>query len=409
MLYAASVLCCPYLIVIYIIYSAAVLIKAVQCKKRGVSDCAKKLAKAWVCFTVSAAIIAVLLALFVWRNGVDISSPVKALSEIMGDPEHKKLSIYNKVKIYILHMFISRKVALCSFAGCFFILVAIKSDKKSREHRALYALAAALIAIAYLIITELRYKYINFLTVPLNIAGLVAYALADKRQKKIFKYVYIPGVLYSFLIHLGSNNNYHSITCGLQVANVASAYFIGYLAAEMWKESEKRTLGRFTAVVMVLAVVLTTGCIIKERAELSFGDTNKNGMDYVCYLTEEVTNGVGKGLIMTQEEVDAYKLTLAKTDNIRRADGDNVLYFAWETWLYLADEKDNASFSAWLSLGSPVVAAQRLLKYWELNPNKVPDAIYIEKAYDATGDIAVLLNVANYTVKEYDTWVELTK
>lgn len=409
MLYASSVLCCPYLIIIYLLYSVVLLIKYIHYKGRSKKDCAKNLVKAWSYFTLSAAIVALLLAVFVFRNGVDLTALTQALGEIMGDPEHKKLSIINKAKTYVLHMFLSRKVVLCSFGGCFAILVAIKLDKRSKEHRILYVLAAALISIGCLAIIELRYKYVNFLTVPLNIVGLVAYVLADKRQRNIFRYVYIPGVLYSFMIHLGSNNNYHSMTCGLQVANVACAYFVGYLAAEMWKESDKRTAKRMTVAVLLLTVALTSGCIMKERAELSFGDTNKTGLDYVYYLTEEVTSGVGKGLMMTKEEVDAYNRTLAETDSIRRTEGKNVLYFAWETWLYLADEKDNASFSAWLSLGSPTVAAERLLKYWELNPDKQPDAIFIDKTYDKTGDIAKMLNIADYNVTQYETWVELTR
>ena len=400
LLYASSVLCCPYLIVIYLLYSVVLLIDCLRYKIQGKNECVKSLAKAWGYFTLSAAIVALLLAVFVFRKGVELTSLTQALSEIMRDPEHKKQTILSKAKIYILHMFLSRKVALCSFGGCIAILAAIKLDKKYREHRAIYVFAAAMISIGYLLLTMLRYKYINFFSVPLNVLGIVAYFLADKRQKNIFRYVFVPGVLYSFLIHLGSNNNYYCITVGLEVANVASAYFIGYLASEMWNERNKRAENRVTAVVMLLAIVIASGCVLKERSERSFGDTNKSGIDLVSTLNEKVTFGVGKGLMMTKEQVDNYKETLDKTEVIRQAEGNNVLYFAWETWLYLADEKDNGAFSAWLSVGSPEIAADRLLKYWELNPDKQPDAIYIDKMYDETGNIAQMLNIADYELTE---------
>lgn len=72
-------------------------------------------------------------------------------------------------------------------------------------------------------------------------------------------------------------------------------------------------------------------------------------------------------------------------------------------WLYLMDSKENAAFSAWLSFAQPDTAAERLLEYWRLNPEKKPDAIFIDKDFSNAKEYVKLLNSESFPVSENET------
>ena len=82
------------------------------------------------------------------------------------------------------------------------------------------------------------------------------------------------------------------------------------------------------------------------------------------------------------------------------AEGEYVLYFTNATHLYLMDRKKCAAFSTWVSWNALEEETEKLLAYWELHPERKPDAIYIGKDFAYDEALLELLNPEHFPVTE---------
>ena len=55
------------------------------------------------------------------------------------------------------------------------------------------------------------------------------------------------------------------------------------------------------------------------------------------------------------------------------------MYFYCESYRYLEDPKRCGSFSMWFYPRDPEASAAKLARYWELNPDKFADYIYLNE------------------------------
>ena len=92
-------------------------------------------------------------------------------------------------------------------------------------------------------------------------------------------------------------------------------------------------------------------------------------------------SGPEKGILMTPERMQNYQIHENDIAIIRDAEGiQKVLFLSENTYLYLSAQKEYATYSAWLSGVTPQTI-ERLDRYYELFPEKIPDGIYIEAEY----------------------------
>ena len=59
-------------------------------------------------------------------------------------------------------------------------------------------------------------------------------------------------------------------------------------------------------------------------------------------------------------------------------DIEKVLFLSLSTWFYLESDYEFASFSAWLEKLDDNMLS-RLGAYYEMHPEKLPDAVYVER------------------------------
>ena len=396
LMFAGAVLCCPYLAAVYAIYTLALLIRKIS--KHGKM-------REWLYFTAGCAVLAVIFLAVILINATP-NELLDGIKNTLNDPEHSEIKPLKSLGLYIKHVFFSRASAKMLFFGCLVLILLIRLDKKSKEHKWLYMSFAALIAILHLAITYKSYRYINYYTLSLCMPGLIAYLLHKNRPKKIFFLVYLPGWLFSYCKCLSSNQFYYAITEGLSVACAASAFIIGSLIHESLSENNKTKQAKITSgascAISALAVAVLCCVLVLDSLEIREGNCRTTGRDYKFTLTEQMQGSVADGLYATVAENENYKRYLAATEKVRNYEGKNVLYFSWELWLYMADSKDNAAFSAWLSFTQEDMAAERLLDYWSLHPEKLPDAIFIDKDFINADVYAKALNTENFPVEEND-------
>ena len=107
---------------------------------------------------------------------------------------------------------------------------------------------------------------------------------------------------------------------------------------------------------------------------------------YYCYWDMPVTQldtkldrGFNAGLWTTSRRAEEYTQLIEETEPVRAQRG-KVLYYTGDYYLYLMDEKEIAAYSAWLSVRSDTHSELwRLQRYYELQPEKLPDCIYLAK------------------------------
>lgn len=413
-LYAFAVLCCPYLIVLYIIYTVCLMIKAHKLKHNNDVETAKKQIKAWIIATIGAAMVAlVILAVFLANTQID--RLLQSLKQIMADPEHEKMSVLDKIYNYFYLLFfytyplyrIYRVPILLGVIYAVGMLFVRAKDTRWREHRIWYLAFIGIYTICIAIMLKGELGYIQRLNLALPIAGLCAYALSEKQEKGVFKYIYLSGIGYSFLIHLGSNTRFNCISSALIVACVASAYMLVCVADELWKAGKKKEkIASGVVILAVLTVCALSGHELAMKSFALFGDkmVDERNMLY-CY----VDKGSHKGLYIAEDELYDYNALYESTQIAREAEGESVMYYTDMPFVYLMDEKENAAFSAWLSLSRGDSAIDRQLEYWIINPEKVPDVIYIEKKAVGAERAVNELNIANYSVTETETAYLLTR
>lgn len=377
--FAFSVLCCPYLVILYIIYTGSVLIAFVIFRNKKASQYSFLDIKFWLEFTAGTALAAAVFAAFLLSRA-SVSEIIKSVPNMLNDPEHKKMSIVKKLTLYYksivcLTDFSSEVVCLIYFVLFAVVLV----DRKKKKHRALYLILFSLTALAYFMIisTEEKYKdYINLTVLPLNFLALGCLPLFSEipAVKKLFCAVWIPGFVYSFCIHLSSNQLYLAIASASVVALVGSLtiIFIAFKTAISEKELTVKIILSVTAAIVfgVQFFTLTE----KRYTEVFWED----GLDV---LAENIDVGVEKGVITTPYKKGEYEKLLNAKDYIdtEYPDAESVLFYSDYTWPYLIfDEYKNSSYSAWLS-GVNDSSFDRLKSYYELNPKKLPDLIYIDK------------------------------
>ena len=393
LMFAGAVLCCPYLVIMYALYTAAIIIYSLVNDSR---------VREWLLFTCGcAALAALFLAVLLVRAAPQ--QLIAGIGNTLKDPEHSGFSFLEMVGLYIKHMCFSRLCARVSTFGCLLILLLMKLDKRRYEHGWAYMLASALICMGYLALSlnGYTYRYINYYMVPLSVPGITAYLLHEKRPRRIFRLVFVSGWLFSFFKCLSSNQFYYALSEGLCVSTAASAFFIGSWYSEYkTQRKQKRVKEKISSAAALACIVMLCCMLVRDNAELCSGNCRTTGIDLTETLTEKMSGGVADGLVATREENLNYRKYLEATKEVRAYKGKNVLYFSWEMWLYLMDGKENAAFSAWLSFAQPDVAAERMLEYWRLNPDKKPDAMFIDKDFTNAEKYTEQLNTEKFPVKE---------
>lgn len=375
LMFAGAVLCCPYLMALYLIYTLCVLCGKLFEKEENSAKGVLKI-REWALFTLGAAILAAVLMISV-ATRAGIGAAIAALPEILNDPAHPQSGLVDKFAEALEMLVLSHPNVKWIFPALAALLIIIYFDKNRHGHRAIYLILAAGLSLAYAK-WDILHADNNFIMLPINILGMVGYILTREKNTRLFTYVFIPGCIYSVCIHFASNTHLYAITAACCVTCTASLALLGGLIFELLGEGRARGLSLAAAGIIAACMIGLLGTEGIMRIKYCYGD-----MTETQYMEAEIDCGVAKGLKITPEYADEkYYAILEYTRPVRQAQGENVLYVCMETWPYLMDSKDNAGYSAWLSLDHAENAAGRLKTYWALHPDKRPDAVYIDKGLD---------------------------
>lgn len=413
---AAAVLCCPYFAAAYFLYAACVGVRALA---RALGH--RREESAWAILdpsrllwlTVGVAAVSALFLIYVLTT-CGVGGLLSNLPYILSDPEHPTVSPIAKL-LYAWNLVLAchpwfKLVA----AGYCVLLLSMLADRKRSDHRAFYLGLSCVFALATLAMfyPEATQTYYNAIMVPMIFPGLTAYLLCRDKPRSLFAGVFLAGLIYAVAVTLGSNNYFYAISMACAVTNTASFLFLGRLLREMRERPDPVSYGlwlrRGTAALAAVTVAALLLMQIRVKVKHCFYDSEP------ATLTYELREGPAQGIRTSEPEHGPgyYNNIISDLQYYKTKPLGRLLILNERTWCYLAaDPMEYATFSAWLS-GENQTALDRLDTYFHVNPDKVPDYIYLSKSnkYDDSEAILAAAQAQGYTLTEstYSWYLERT-
>lgn len=413
---ACAVLCNPTLVIMYFVYSICVVVyeKTKNKKHRPISFTEISFSvKAWLWITLGVSTIAILFFTFLFSR-TTLSEIINNFPMLFTDPDYVLSggqNIFNltdsivKIVKYDNHIFLAYVL----------VMALITFDKKRISHRPLYLIAVSVIFFLYFpsiipsgsIAATLSIYYGTYSTFdgipclllmfPLTLLGLTCYVLSEKKDKGLFVFLWLIGLLYSFCLDISSDFAPWTSAFGFAVSAIASILFIKNIIDEMQKqiadnrntkqnEGKKKIIQQITIVFLVSTLALQLTSQFYMNASLT-----KNNMEYLIdppskKLNVLIETGPLKGLRTTTRAEKLYSVVIDDLSVIKEDGEGAVLVTNNYAWCSLYLNMPYASYNPFIT--DWFVANQyRLPKYYELHPDKTPSYIYVFKMYDTFFDL----------------------
>lgn len=348
--YSLAVLCCPFL-AIYCLYVLGLCFFSKN-----------KIEKNKMIYYFLGIFITVIVFFTFIFSRVTVSNFIRSIPWVLNDPEYKT-SYFSKLLTYFTSIIFHNKYQFILYI--LFILIILKTKFGASKNKAEGMMLVLIVSFIQLALNIYIDRYINYFMASLHMLAIYCFIFnKDEKIKKLFYYIFVPGVIYSFCLNLSSDQKILAIHSASTVSMIASAAII--FIAVNHKEHKKNTL-KGCLIVYQCMLVLT---VFAFRIFFNFWDGN--------ILQEKKMNelSVEKGIYSSLYKADEFMTYYEDLEYIPQ--NSKVLFLTKKTWLYLCNGYQNCSFSAWPS-GMNEATIDKLNKYYETNPDKIPEYIYVKE------------------------------
>ena len=274
------------------------------------------------------------------------------------------------------------------FAYLILIILSIRATIQKRNKYTLIALVATALNI-FFVSDGVRFNYIvNQFTIPISALGLyLVVVYRDKFDFKIFKRVWLPGLVYAFTLQVASDNGIATITLGGTIMMLASLIYL----ADVYKIVKAEGIEKDKTAFKTIALILFVCQILFMAVFRWIGIYWDNPIQYQTTL---ITEGPEKGIIASEEKAKDYETIYSEVKQLDTS--RKTLFFTSRTWLYLVDGFENCSYSSWIwNISEETV--KRFEAYYEINPDKKPEIVYIDYV---NADLVNSWEDYGYSIKE---------
>ena len=386
--FAAAVLCCPYLALVFLLYALLVGLRALL--PAGEGSRPDILSPRRLLYILPGILVmAALFLLFVFSR-VSPEKFLEALPLILStDPEHDtSVGLGTKLLDYFAAFSRIQPHFLLYLALTAVLLVPglILKKRRGAEYGRAFLLPICLLSLANVAETYFTRHYINFIAFPLQ-PLILSFMLLDSPSpqcRRLFKAMWVPGMLYSFCIHLSSNQAEYSICSAAYVALTGGIVIMGAcLQSRYLEEKEKGGVRRLQGSVRPLYALtaLALLAVLLGEAELRYSAVFKDQSK--SQQTAYVDRGPQMGICANPTDADGYLIIydlLCSALEQYRPNSIFVTAVPFVPSCYLAADADNASYSAWLHQGT---SEELLRSYYALAPEKLPDMIFFFDSNEA--------------------------
>lgn len=397
---SAAVLCCPFLAVLYVLYGL-IVISAHWAKKPKASDSLWRIPS--LAFLSIGILLSALAFILFILSRASLQEIIDALPYIFNDPEHPHIPLVSKVQDFV--QCILYRSPLCkpvSLILLFLFSICI-IDRNRTKHPLIYVIPSVLSVICLLCDFAIRTPYINFIMWPINLLTPFAFLLSSSKQiRKAFFSLYLPGMIYSFCLHLSSNQRFYAISSASSVATVSSILILCLFSTEWHSHRSPNILRIISTLCLCVLFLLQFKYQSRLRYQSVFWEHS------LSEQTEYIDDGIYKGLYISKEKEALYSAAVKQMEQLALfADsGDNALFLSENTWYYLMNDYKVASYSGWLS-GIHAYTLDRLESYYSLNPDKIPDIVFADSIHHAIAQD--FSNRFQYAMHPIENGIILTK
>lgn len=410
--FAGAVLCCPYLAVAYVLYAVCFVIHCILKNKPNVKFMSSSFfaGKTFLLFTAGAAILAAVFSILLFSRA-NINDIITNIPLMLEDPEHQQIGFSQKITLYFSSIYGCHPNFCVVIISYFIMLVFMIFDKARKNHRSIYLIAScALTLLSYVFFLQnLTVYYFNAIMFPFIFIGITSYILCNKKPKELFYGLFLLGIIYSFAVCFTSNQYFYIISVAVAASNIASFAFAGILIKEIKANPDEITYGKTIKIsafaLMALVLVVQTGMQINTKATHCFWDSSPQK------LNSQIITGPAKGIYTTADNCNSNEIINDDLQGYYKTKKKgNILFLTEKTWCYLAaNDFSYGTYSAWLS-GENETSIKRLEHYYEINPDKIPEYIYIPKASKWNfSDINNKAAAKGYTVSQSNASYRLDK
>ncbi len=397
-LIACAVLCSPFLVLGYALYTAAVIAIKLMNKKEEKISLKLFSIKTWLYISAGCLLVLSLFIILLLAQGA-FHKLFECIPHILNDPEHKGTFLFPLIRFLFGFLLRHKIVIALGFVGLLGIGAAVfvlVKDKKRMQHRGGYLTLISIPVLIGNVGLAVFANNISYVMVAINAVGIAAFIFTDKKNLQWLLVFWTVALIYAYCMFASSNTGLGAISQGLSVAALGSIFMIADCLKEMQVEEVRRPF------LAVLALVL----LIQPVAQITSQGIHSFtvGQEVVAY-----DFGCKSGIFATKSSIEEERKYYLDIQPILEDEDKSVVYFSFKIWMYMCGENEIGAYSGWLA-GANETSYARLLEYYKINPHKVPDYIYLDGAYPwANENYQKVADELGYSVEKKDCGYLLSK
>lgn len=364
-------------------------------------------------FTYGIISVAVIAIAFFFITGGEIESIFDNIGNLFSSTEYyvfSKTQISKLIETVVNFSEIS--MGTIWFLPLLFLFIMFDKKRMQQSHRLIYLFASAVWMVAYDIGGWLSgsYEGLTAFSLPFWVFSTVCYILTENKNKVIFQFFYIPCMIATLFQYFVANTYIAVIGVVLSVSNVAGVFFI----MDLWKEmtctvnkesdttettekADAKGNGKWfrNIIIVGFCIQIMINIVFNMEAKIYTKDDNK------------VTTGPYAGIYMNDESYTLYNKQIKDLDTIKNSSRDNapILLATYSNWMYLYLDRPCATYTAWYQ---GTVEQDLLTRYYEENPKKIPEYIYIYSPEPEKERVDIVSDMFEFTRENLSSGVLLT-
>ena len=363
LLFAGAVMCCPYLLILFLCSSLMALV-AFFVNRKDLTYC-------W-CFASLGAITAFIVFCVYLLSKAPLSDYMEVFPFLLQDPEHEMVSVFQKTWTLFYSASLSSPIFMPGMGLAAIVTIAACRFGK---HRAGFIVVCAISSALLISYWTNEKALLNQLMFPLSVVGLYCVIVSNDRiNRRVFTGLWLPGFVYGFCINLSSNQYFFAFSSVSLLMSVASIIIAcRYIERERNKRADSSTIIREKWLILAFSVLMVVqiGTELDFRYEKVFWDSED-----IQKQTNLIETGPNSGIRVSDNKYAFYKQATADlTEICSRPEVKKILILSNQSGLYLMAEREYATYSAWL------YSLDTLHQYYALFPEKKPDAVYVSGDY----------------------------
>ena len=308
----------------------------------------------------------------------------QSLKVILNDPEHPSHSFFAYTWECLRQTVADRPKFFLQYV----MLLALGYPVRSVRP---YALAAIALLCGYTVMWDARWLTygwgMNITSFYFWLVGIAVYLYDDERTGREGTYALLWPFLYAICMNTASNQRFHVMAFAVLPGTCLSVLMLGKYAKRHALRIWRFRIPYLTMTAAVVLAVQLCACVY-VRSHHFFWEYPKDNP-----MTSQITEGPLRGIWTKQENQDSYNALLEAVRELGDVSDRKILFYPAVPVGYLMADCEIAAPSAWSTYLHP--KDPRLLRYYELNPDKQPDILFVDRRV-----------FMSWKEKEYDSFAQ---